>query len=104
MKKLLACLLLLSAPAWGATERDSLSLTNPMVADISQSAIEIRANFNGTQLLVFGAQNMPGELAIAVRGPAAPITVRRKERTVHFADHGHRLLPAISRCFVDGQA
>ncbi len=57
-----------------------VSLVNPMVADISQTAVEIQSNFNGTQLLIFGAQNIPGELVIAVRGPTANVKLRRKER------------------------
>lgn len=59
---------------------NSVSLTNPMVADISQNTIEIRSDFNGTQLLIFGARNAPGDLVIAVRGPTSDIRLRRKER------------------------
>ena len=57
-----------------------LSLVNPMVADISQTSVEIQSNFNGTQLLIFGARNMPGELAIVLRGPVANVKLRRKQR------------------------
>lgn len=58
----------------------AVSLTNPLVADLSQNAVAIRTSFNGAQLLVFGAQNIPGELVIAVRGPEANLLLRRKER------------------------
>ncbi|MFM9890407.1 MAG: TIGR02186 family protein [Rickettsiales bacterium] len=62
------------------TEQHAVSLTNPLVADLSQNAVAIRTSFNGAQLLVFGAQNIPGELVIAVRGPEANLSLRRKER------------------------
>jgi uncharacterized protein (TIGR02186 family) len=58
----------------------SVNLLSPMVADISQNAIEIRSDFNGTQLLIFGARNVPGDVVIAVRGPMANMRLRQKER------------------------
>ncbi len=61
-------------------EHDSAPLTNPMVADISQNTVEIRTSFNGAQLLLFGARNIPGDLIIVVRGPTASISLRRKDR------------------------
>lgn len=79
MRFLLLLAAMTMAPAAFA-QRESVSLTNPMVADISQSAIEIRTSFNGAQLLIFGAQNIPGEIAIAVRGPGGKVVMRRKER------------------------
>lgn len=56
------------------------SLTNPMVADVSNTAIELHSSFNGTQLLIFGARNVPGELVIIVRGPKVDVRLRRKDR------------------------
>ena len=73
------CLMLCTIPA-SAQAPQAISLTNPMVADLSQNTIEIRSDFNGTQLLIFGARNVPGELAIVVRGPTNNVAVRRKER------------------------
>ncbi|MFZ4540380.1 MAG: TIGR02186 family protein [Rickettsiales bacterium] len=58
----------------------AVTLTNPLIADISQNVIEIRSDFNGAQLLIFGARNAPGELVIAVRGPEVNASLRRKER------------------------
>lgn len=59
-----------------------------LVADLSQSRIDISYRFAGAELLVFGAIEYPAGsrprsdpgIAIVVRGPAAPLTVRRKER------------------------
>lgn len=97
MRALLIACLLLTRPAVAATHPDAIALTNPMVADISQNAIEIRVSFNGAQVLVFGARNAPGDLVIAVRGPAANITLRRKERIagmwMHVEQHKYINVP-----------
>lgn len=76
-----ALLALLCAPALAQkTAPDIVSLTTPLIADISQNAVAIRTSFNGAQLLIFGARNAPGDLVIAVRGPRTRIFLRRKER------------------------
>ncbi len=59
-----------------------------LITDLSQNRIDIVYTFKGTELLVFGAiQYPPGRvpderpgLAIVVRGPAEPITLRKKAR------------------------
>lgn len=58
-----------------------------LVSDVSRSRIDIVYSFTGAELLVFGAIQYPGgrsakppQIAVVVRGPAEPITVRRKER------------------------
>ena len=85
-----------SGSAYAATP-ESVTLTNPMVADISQNAIEIRSSFNGAQLLIFGARTIPGELIIVVRGPAQNIAMRRKERIagmwMHVEQHKYADVP-----------
>ena len=79
MKWWLALLLLLAAPA-AAQPR--------LVTDLSQSRIDISYRFAGAELLIFGAIQYPGGrapadppgIAVVLRGPAEPITVREKER------------------------
>lgn len=59
-----------------------------LVTDLSEHQVRIRSNFNGTQILLFGAVevNTAGERAldrdviVVVSGPARPVTVRRKAR------------------------
>lgn len=82
MKRALIALLLLATPAHAAVEvqPEALTLAGPMVADISQSTIQIHSGFNGTELLVFGARNARGDLIIAVRGPSTNVRLRHKER------------------------
>lgn len=59
-----------------------------LITDLSQSRIDINTRFKGADLLVFGAiqypagavPDAPADIAIVVRGPAAPVTVRQKSR------------------------
>lgn len=71
---------LLASTAHAQPEPASISLATPMIADVSQHVVEIRSDFNGAQLLIFGARNVPGDLVIAVRGPETNAVLRRKER------------------------
>lgn len=67
---LLIALLSVSAPA----------LAKPLSADISNTHIELHASFSGTDILLFGARNEPGDILIVVRGPVSNVTVREKQR------------------------
>lgn len=82
MRTIFACLLWLVAAAAAAQPR--------LVADLSQSRIDISYRFAGAELLVFGAIQYPAGtkpktdpgIAIVVRGPAEPLTVRLRERVL----------------------
>ncbi|WP_194745272.1 TIGR02186 family protein [Thermaurantiacus tibetensis] len=83
MRALLALLLAL-LPALARAAEPTL------VADLSQSRIDISYRFAGEELLVFGAIQYPGGrlpadvpgIAIVIRGPAEPLTIRRKGRVL----------------------
>jgi uncharacterized protein (TIGR02186 family) len=59
-----------------------------LITQLSQARIEINTRFRGAELLVFGAiqyprgsvPDVPADIAVVVRGPAAPVTVRAKQR------------------------
>ncbi|MBU6164566.1 MAG: TIGR02186 family protein [Alphaproteobacteria bacterium] len=59
-----------------------------LITQLSQARIDINTSFRGAELLVFGAiqyprgatPDRPPDIAIVVRGPSAPVTVRRKTR------------------------
>lgn len=80
MRWLAALLLMLAAAPAAAQPR--------LIADVSQSRIDIEYSFAGAELLIFGAIQYPGgrtpakapDIVIIVRGPPQPITVRRKEK------------------------
>ncbi|HEX6957624.1 MAG TPA: TIGR02186 family protein [Ferrovibrio sp.] len=56
----------------------------PLITDLSSHLIAITSNFTGTQLLLFGAIDEPGEVIVVVRGPATKVVVRRKRRILGF--------------------
>lgn len=84
MLRALPCLILLLALAWpsGTTRAQDI------VADLSQRTVAITANFDGSELMIFGAVRRdaplatlgPVEVLIAISGPSRPVTVRRKDR------------------------
>lgn len=59
-----------------------------VVLGLSQNRVAITANFDGSEILVFGAVKReasipdgdPLEVVVAISGPKEPITVRRKEK------------------------
>jgi uncharacterized protein (TIGR02186 family) len=70
--------LLCSAPA---------TANEDLVSGLSQDTIEIRSNYNGTDIVVFGAIERPvsdarPDIVVVVRGPQTDIRVRRKDRAL----------------------
>ncbi len=71
--------LMLMALPGGAVER--------IVAGLSQNRVSITADFDGSEILVYGAikRNAPApegpmEVIITVQGPSTPVTIRKKDR------------------------
>jgi len=52
----------------------------PLVADLSSHLVAITTGFTGTDVLLFGATDGPGDIAVVVRGPSQDEIVRRKGR------------------------
>lgn len=79
MIRLLVLLLAMTLPAQA----------EEVVAGLSQNRVSIDANFDGSEILIFGAikrespipTEPPLAVIITIAGPDAPVTVRRKERT-----------------------
>lgn len=59
-----------------------------IVTGLSQNRVAITANFDGSEILIYGAvkrdapppSESPMEVIITVEGPATPLTIRRKDR------------------------
>ncbi|WP_298721519.1 TIGR02186 family protein [uncultured Ferrovibrio sp.] len=56
----------------------------PLITDLSSHLIAITSSFTGTELLLFGAIDEPGEVIVVIRGPVSTAVVRRKRRTLGF--------------------
>lgn len=73
-------------PAAAAAIAAALALASPtgaappLVADLSSEEIAITTGFSGAELLLFGALEGEGDIAIVVNGPRRRELVRRKER------------------------
>lgn len=52
----------------------------PLVADLSSHLVAITTGFSGTDVLLFGATDGPGDIAVVVRGPTEDEAIRRKGR------------------------
>ena len=50
-----------------------------LVADLSSHLIAISTGFVGTEVVLFGAIDGPGDVAVVVTGPKGRVTVRKKE-------------------------
>lgn len=65
-----------------------LSANEDVVLGLSQNRVAITANFDGSEILLFGAVKRDGpvpagdpiEVVVVVEGPSEPVTVRRKEK------------------------
>jgi uncharacterized protein (TIGR02186 family) len=51
-----------------------------LVADLSDHLIAISTGFTGASVVLFGAVEEPGDVAVVVRGPLETVVVRRKDR------------------------
>lgn len=65
----------------------AVAANEEVVAGLSQNRVAITANFDGSEILVFGAVKREApvpddalEVIITISGPSTPITVRRKEK------------------------
>lgn len=81
--------------AWLACCAVARQAAAQLEADLSAHLISITSNFTGTELLLFGATDAPGDVIVVVQGPRETVTVRRKQqvagiwingRAISFAD------------------
>ncbi len=61
------------------------------VSGISSSEISIDSNFNGKDILLFGAKSAAGKLIIAVRGPKQDFLVTKKGKTLGIWHNAQRV-------------
>lgn len=73
-----ALLLVLLLAAGGQLPRSAWAQS--LVADLSNHLIAINTGFVGTEVVLFGATDGPGDVAVVVQGPPSEVMVRRKSR------------------------
>lgn len=71
---LLVLAVLVAAPVM----RPAGARAQALMADLSSDLVAITTGFTGTNLVLFGATDGPGDVVIVVRGPSRDIVVRRK--------------------------
>lgn len=71
---------ILAGPAAAQRSARQIAVDTPLVTDLSTHLIAITSSFTGTELLVFGSLDAEGDIVVAVRGPAGPVTIRKKEQ------------------------
>lgn len=78
----------------------------PLVADLSSHLVAITTGFAGTQVLLFGAIEGPGEVAVVVRGPNSDVVMHRKSRVagiwMNTASMTFRQVPSFYRINASG--
>jgi uncharacterized protein (TIGR02186 family) len=73
----LPCVLTVMA---GAALVSSSVVAQPVVMDLSTHTVAITANFDGSDILLFGGTQGESDVIAIIRGPQSPRIVRRKER------------------------
>ncbi|OFW89096.1 MAG: hypothetical protein A2794_02280 [Alphaproteobacteria bacterium RIFCSPHIGHO2_01_FULL_40_8] len=64
---------------------------NPIISGISTNEININTDFNGAQILLFGAKGDAGNIVIAVRGPKKNFAVTKKQKLLGIWYNGERV-------------
>jgi uncharacterized protein (TIGR02186 family) len=76
----LAALALLLAVLAADIAASRTAWAQSLVADLSNHLIAINTGFIGTEVVLFGATDGPGDVAVVVQGPPTEVMVRRKAR------------------------
>jgi len=71
---------LLTAAAITAALSPAASIAQPVIMDLSEHSVAITANFDGSDILLFGSTQGESDVIAIVRGPQSNRIVRRKER------------------------
>ena len=82
MRKRPLSLLPIFAFIWVAISTATAWAQNSLVADLDQKQVQITTDFNGAELLLFGALKLEDgdDIAIIVSGPPTSVAVRRKAK------------------------
>jgi uncharacterized protein (TIGR02186 family) len=83
MTRLRHALALVLASAWLISLPPGSARANePLIADLSDHLVAITTGFAGTDVLLFGAVDMPGDVVVVVQGPKREVRMHRKSRVL----------------------
>ncbi len=71
--------------------QNSFAMEQNFVSGISSNEISIDSNFNGQDILLFGAKASAGKLIVAVRGPKRDFLVTKKDKTLGIWHNSKRI-------------
>ncbi len=74
-----AAILALLAPAFLAAVPLRAS-DHPLLVDLLPQKIEVDSGFTGSTVILYGVKTLPGDIIVTLRGPEAPVVVRRKRQ------------------------
>ena len=64
----------------GALSAPLAADNEPLVVDLLPKRVEVDSSFTGSTVILFGVKTQPGDIIVTLRGPEAPVVVRRKRR------------------------
>ena len=64
----------------GALSAPLAADNEPLVVDLLPERVEVDSSFTGSTVILFGVKTQPGDIIVTLRGPEAPVVVRRKRR------------------------
>ena len=64
----------------GALSAQLAADNEPLVVDLLPERVEVDSSFTGSTVILFGVKTQPGDIIVTLRGPEAPVVVRRKRR------------------------
>lgn len=65
--------------------------SSPIISGISTNEINIDTNFQGTEILLFGAKGYAGDIVITIRGPKKDFLVTKKDEFLGLWHNGKRV-------------
>ncbi|MFM6972578.1 MAG: TIGR02186 family protein [Alphaproteobacteria bacterium] len=67
------------------------SFSSPLISGISSNEIKVNTEFEGAQILLFGAKSDAGNVVITIRGPRKDFIVNKKENILGVWYNGQRV-------------
>lgn len=74
-RRAVAAALIVLVGAFGAR----FAISQDLVVDLTKNVVQVTTGFTGSDVMLYGVKDGPGDVVVVVRGPLQRIVVRRKE-------------------------